>query len=161
MEKYINHFLTICKHKYYVAIELIKVGKIWQAITHDLSKFSLTEFNASAKFFDGSRSPIEKEKEESGYSLAWLHHKGRNKHHWQYWVDFENGKPIVNHIPVKYLIEMAADIVGASKAYLKGSYDPLEPIKYFECNSFGWLMTDDDKQIVRFYIKEFTIPYNG
>ncbi len=77
MNNYINHFKTVCKHKYYVAKELFKFGYYWQGITHDLSKFSPVEFFASARYFSGTVSPIEKEKSVHGYSLAWLNHKGK------------------------------------------------------------------------------------
>lgn len=156
MNKYLQHFLTICKHKYYVGQELIKVGLYWQAITHDLSKFSPTEFVSSAKYFCGTKSPIENEKDDLGYSLAWLHHKGVNKHHWQYWTDFKGHSVQMSDIPTDYLIEMAADIVGASKAYLKGKYNPKEPLEYFLKHSVDWFMTNDDKRVVEFYIRWMT-----
>lgn len=161
MNKYINHFIKICKHKYYVASILMKEGLYWQAITHDLSKFSLTEFAPSAKYFSGDRSPIEAEKEDIGYSAAWLHHKGMNKHHWQYWVDYKDGKAVTCSIPGEYLVEMAADIIGASKAYLGGKYDPSEPIKYFEAHKDEWLMDDVDKMAVEFWIRWITNFFYG
>ena len=97
---YLKHFRTVCKHKWYVFKECAACGLIWQGIIHDLSKFGITEFASSAKYFQGDRSPIEAEKETVGYSLAWLHHKGHNKHHWEYWTDFnEVGGIITNKIP--------------------------------------------------------------
>ncbi|GAG39995.1 unnamed protein product, partial [marine sediment metagenome] len=77
MTKYIKHFITITKHKYYVAIECFKVGLFWQGIVHDLSKYSFTEFFISAKYFQGNSSPTNKERVERGYSLAWLNHKAK------------------------------------------------------------------------------------
>jgi hypothetical protein len=94
----------------------------WQGITHDLSKYSKTEFFASAKYFQGNRSPIDAEKKATGYSVAWQNHKGKNKHHWQYWTDFEEGKLILLRMPPKYVAEMLCDWVGAGKAYNKGSW---------------------------------------
>ena len=41
-----------------------------------------------AKYYQGNRSPNEIERREKGYSAAWLHHKGRNKHHLEYWIDY-------------------------------------------------------------------------
>jgi hypothetical protein len=153
MNKYAQHFLTICRHKYYVAKCLLEYNLYWQALVHDLSKFSPTEFISSAKYFCGTKPPIEKEKEERGYSVAWLHHKGCNKHHWQYWVDWDkDGKIITTEIPEKYLIEMAADLVGASKAYLKGRYDRNEPLKYFNSNKGKWIISQQDISIVEHYI---------
>jgi hypothetical protein len=154
MNKYVKHFITICKHKYYVAKELFSMGLYWQGIVHDISKFSPTEFGSSAKYFNGKRSPIEAEKAERGYSLAWLHHKSHNKHHWQYWVDYTGGKPVICTIPKKYLYEMAADIVGASKAYLGGKYNPSEPLEYFMSHKNDWLMKEEDKFVIEMYLIE-------
>lgn len=115
--KYWRHFVTITKHKWYVMMACFKAGLYWQGIMHDLSKYSITEFFTSARYFQGNSSPIDREKVEKGYSLAWQNHKAMNKHHWQYWTDFEQGKLIVLLMPPKYLIEMLCDWVGAGKAY--------------------------------------------
>jgi len=120
--KYWRHFKTISKHKWYVMLACFKVGLIWQGITHDLSKYSFTEFFASAKYFQGNSSPVDAEKIKNGYSLAWQNHKAKNKHHWHYWTDFEHGKLIVIPMPPKYLAEMLCDWVGAGKAYNKGDW---------------------------------------
>ena len=131
MMKYIKHFITITKHKYYVAIECFKRGLYWQGIVHDLSKYSFIEFFTSAKYFQGNKSPIEAEKEEKGYSLAWLHHKGRNKHHWMYWTDRKDGKEIAIDMPEKYIQEMLCDFIGAGKAYNKKKWTKKEPLNYY------------------------------
>jgi hypothetical protein len=120
--KYIRHFITITRHKVFVMLACFRAGLIWQGITHDLSKYSLVEFAASAKYFQGNGSPIDKEKRERGYSIAWQNHKGKNRHHWHYWTDFEDGKLIVLKMPPKYVIEMICDWVGAGKAYNKGKW---------------------------------------
>ena len=156
MLRCVKHFITVCRHKYYVGTILFKEGLYWQGITHDLSKFSPVEFGPSAKYFNGKISPIEAEKAENGYSSAWLHHKSHNKHHWQYWLDYKNGETIISDIPDRYLKEMAADVVGASKAYLQGEYNREEPIKYFRANRYSWLMTSKDKNTVSSYIKQFS-----
>jgi hypothetical protein len=133
-KSYIKHFITICKHKYYVGKECFKLKLYWQGITHDLSKFSYTEFLSSAKYFQGNCSPILAEKIEKGYSLAWLNHKSKNKHHWEYWIDFMDGNIISIEIPNKYLKEMFCDYIGASKAYNK-NFKPNMPLEYFNTNS--------------------------
>lgn len=152
MEKYIKHFIVILKHKWYVMIECFKRGLYWQGIIHDLSKFTPAEFVQSARYFQGSGTPISKIKAELGYSSAWLNHKGRNKHHWEYWTDFYDGiiKPI--KIPEKYLIEIACDMVGASKAYLKGNYDKSEPLRYFDNNAMNWCVYPEDREYVRYLL---------
>ena len=125
------HFLTIVRHKWYVGIECWKRGLYWQGIIHDLSKFSPTEFVPSARRFQGTGSPIAQEKNEIGYSYAWLNHKAKNKHHWIYWVDQVNGKWVGCPMPEKYIQEMLCDNIGAGKAYNPGNYSPGEPLKYY------------------------------
>ena len=113
-----KHFKKICKHKYYVGKYCFHYGLYWQGIIHDLSKFSPTEFFESVKYYQGDRSPIDACKEDKGYSMAWLHHKGRNKHHYEYFVDnLDNGgKPLL--MPFNYMVEMFCDYIGAGQAYM-------------------------------------------
>lgn len=128
----LKHFLTICRHKYEVFKQCAACGLVWQGITHDLSKFSPTEFIPSAKFFQGSRSPLEAQKEVIGYSAAWLHHKGCNPHHWEYWTDFnQNGEIITVEIPRKYVVEMICDWIGAGKVYSKEKWTTASPLDYY------------------------------
>ena len=47
----IKHLKTILTHKYYVFLEFRKYGLYWRGLTHDLSKFWLTEFNNSVKYY--------------------------------------------------------------------------------------------------------------
>lgn len=131
MGKYWNHLKTICKHKAVVFHECRKCGIIWQGITHDLSKFGITEFFSSARYFQGDSSPIDAEKKEKGYSLAWHHHKGHNPHHWEYWTDFHNGKVTCVKIPYKYVVEMICDWIGAGKTYSKEKWTQREPLEYY------------------------------
>jgi len=131
MKKYIKHFITITKHKFVVMSWCFKMGIFWRGITHDLSKYSLIEFFSSAKYFQGSQSPINAEKKIRGYSLAWQHHKGHNPHHWEYWIDnvgTKQNNPI--KIPYKYVIEMFCDFVGAGKIYSKNKWTSQEPLNY-------------------------------
>ncbi len=131
MKQYIKHFITITKHKYYVGVECFKRDMYWQGITHDLSKYSFTEFFTSARYFQGNRSPIEAEKQDKGYSIAWLNHKAKNKHHWIYWTDRVGGKEIAIEMPEKYVKEMVCDFIGAGKAYNKGKWTPNMPLDYY------------------------------
>lgn len=111
------HFKKICVHKHYVRKYCWKAGLYWQGITHDLSKFSPIEFLESVKYYQGNGSPIDACKKKNGYSKAWLHHKGRNPHHYEYWQDnFDNGgEPLI--MPYKYAVEMFCDYLGAGRAY--------------------------------------------
>ena len=86
-----RHFHTITEHKIMVARHCFKVGMYWQGLTHDLSKYSPSEFWQGVKYYQGYRSPNNAEREDKGYSAAWLHHKGRNKHHYEYWIDYSTG----------------------------------------------------------------------
>lgn len=114
-----NHLKTIRKHRKYVRQYCFAAGLHWQGIVHDLSKYSPIEFFESARYYTGSISPINVCKAEVGYSLGWFHHRGRNKHHWEYWVDnFEKGMTAAL-MPYKYALEMVCDFLGAGKAYQK------------------------------------------
>lgn len=127
-----RHFKTIARHKAIVYKECKACG-IWkQGLIHDLSKFSPIEFMPSANYFQGNKSPIEAEKAEIGYSKAWLHHKGHNKHHWEWWTDFDDkGNIIANKIPSNYVIEMVCDWIGAGMVYSKEKWTQSEPLAYY------------------------------
>ena len=129
----IKHLKVICHHRHLVIKHCRKAGIFWQGLGHDLSKFSPTEFFTGAKYFLGNRSPNEKERELFGYSAAWLHHKGRNKHHFEYWNDVNPAtkryEPV--KMPTRYLIEMFCDRVAASKTYQGDAYTDEHPLNYF------------------------------
>jgi hypothetical protein len=112
-----QHFITVCKHKYFVFLNCNKAGIPVQGILHDLSKFSPIEFFESAKYFKGNSSPIDACKKAEGVSKAWLHHKGHNAHHYEYWQDsFDHGgKPLA--MPFKYALELICDYLAAGRAY--------------------------------------------
>lgn len=115
-----GHLKTVLTHKKYVGKYCFMCGLYYQGIVHDLSKFSPTEFIESIKYYNGTRSPIDVCKETNEYSLAWFHHRGRNKHHWEYWYDrFEQGGHACK-IPWKYVLEMVCDFLGAGVAYNGG-----------------------------------------
>lgn len=127
-----KHFKTVCKHKAVVFRECKACGIPWRGLIHDLSKFSPTEFLPSAKYFQGNKSPIEAEKDDVGYSEAWLHHKGHNPHHWEYWTDFaSDGSVIANKMPSEYVIEMVCDWIGAGMVYSKEKWTQAEPLNYY------------------------------
>lgn len=128
----LRHFKTICKHKYYVAKYCFKFGLYWQGLVHDLSKFSPKEFWTSVKYYQGNRSPIDAEKEDKGYSYAWLHHWHNNKHHWIHWIDFDMKQNLTPYqMPYKYVIEAICDWIGAGKAYTKDKFTWSEPYEYY------------------------------
>lgn len=150
-----RHLKTISKHRWIVFCLMCKCGYPLQGVAHDLSKFSATEFLPSAQYFQGNRSPIEAEKDAVGYSAAWLHHKGRNPHHWEYWVDFaENGEPIPARIPYKYVIEMICDYVAAGMTYSKEAWTQEEPLRYFEKVRKGRHFHPETERLIRLYLTE-------
>ncbi|MCR5525961.1 MAG: DUF5662 family protein [Lachnospiraceae bacterium] len=131
----IKHFETVVHHKILVAKGCFAVGLYWQGLVHDMSKFSPTEFLVSAKYFQGNQSPNNAERDDKGYSSSWLHHKGRNKHHYEYWIDYSSqnkgGITAPVEMPLKYVVEMLMDRIAASKVYNKENYKPDMPLKYF------------------------------
>ncbi len=128
-----KHFLTITKHRHLVIKNCAKSGILWQGLFHDLSKYSPTEFLSGAKFYQGDKSPNEGEREAYGYSKAWMHHKGRNKHHFEYWTDYSKTEKRLAPVkmPMKYVIEMFCDRVAASKVYRGKDYTDSHPLEYF------------------------------
>lgn len=129
----LKHFKTITKHRHKVIAHCAKAGILWQGLRHDLSKYSPTEFIPGARFYQGDRSPNEKERELYGCSMAWLHHKGRNRHHYEYWTDYnpKTKRPEPVEMPLRYVIEMFCDRVAASKTYNGDSYTDTDPYTYF------------------------------
>lgn len=129
-----GHFLTIVRHKNEVMKCCVKSGIILQGLLHDISKFSPSEFFVGVTHFQGDRSPNEGEREDYGYSKAWMHHKGRNKHHFEYWTDYNIETKQVSPIrmPKRYVIEMFCDRIAASKVYLGENYDNSAPLNYFK-----------------------------
>ena len=113
-----KHVKTVCKHKYWVGYYCFRAGIPWRGIKHDLSKFSLTEFWESVKYYQGTSSPIDACKKANGWSKAWLHHKGRNDHHYEYWQDnFDKGGEALL-MPKECAIELICDYLGAGRAYM-------------------------------------------
>ncbi|MGI6072560.1 MAG: DUF5662 family protein [Lachnospiraceae bacterium] len=133
LQKLFGHLKTIIIHRHNVLKHCIKAGIPWQGIIHDLSKFSWTEFVPGVKFFQGFRSPNEGEREELGYSLAWMHHKGRNRHHYEYWLDYDRITKVSSPVemPTKFVVEMFCDRVAACKTYMKGNYSDRSPLEYY------------------------------
>lgn len=133
MIKAIGHFITITKHRHLVISHCRKAGVLWQGLRHDLSKYSPSEFLAGIKYYTGKRSPNEGERAENGYSLAWMHHKGRNKHHFEYWTDYNPVSKKVEPVemPINYVAEMFCDRVAAGKIYNGSKYTDDSPLDYF------------------------------
>lgn len=129
-----GHIATVTRHRLLVMENCFKAGLYWQGLTHDLSKYSPEELIVSCRMYQGTRSPNEAEREEKGYSTAWMHHKGRNKHHFEYWTDYNPSTKRLEPVkmPLIYVIEMFCDRVAASKVYMGEKYTDSSPLEYFE-----------------------------
>lgn len=128
-----KHFRTVTRHRHLVIRHCFKAGIGWQGLSHDLSKYSPVEFWNSAVHYQGDRSPNDHEREARGYSLSWLHHKGRNRHHHEYWTDYNMKTHQVEPVkmPLKYVVEMFCDRVAACKTYQGKNYTDAKPLEYF------------------------------
>ena len=128
----IKQFKTVSRHRHYVLKHCIKAGIPWQGLLHDLSKYSPSEFIPGAIYYLGNKSPNVAEREKKGASRAWMHHKGRNKHHFEYWVDYQPRirKQAAVRMPARYVIEMFCDRVAASKVYQGENYSQDKPLQY-------------------------------
>lgn len=134
MIKIFRHFKTITKHRHKVVAHCFKAGIPWRGLMHDLSKYNPVEFFNVAKYYtDGTRSPNEAERLDRGYSIAWLHHKGRNRHHFEYWTDYDPHTHRIMPVPMprKFIAEMFCDRVAASKIYQGENYTEHHPLEYF------------------------------
>ena len=128
-----RHFVTITRHRWLVRQGCFRVGLYWQGLTHDLSKYSPTEFRVGVKYFQGDKSPNAAERTDKGFSEAWMHHKGRNRHHYEYWTDMS---PVTRNydavpMPRKYLVEMVMDRRAACMVYQGEKYTDGSALEYF------------------------------
>ena len=131
-----GHLHTVNAHRRLVRKYCFKLGIYRQWLMHDLSKYSPSEFIPGVKYYqDGHRSPNNAQREDEGVSKAWLHHKGRNKHHFEYWIDYDvDGSRTVlagMKMPVKYVAEMFCDRIAASRIYNKEKYKDSDPLDYY------------------------------
>ena len=139
-KRFWGHLGTITRHKLMVGGLCFRAGLIGQGLLHDLSKYSPKEFWPGVRYYQGWRSPNAAERDEKGFSTAWLHHKGRNRHHFEYWADImrtpdADGVPQLGwapvEMPVRYVVEMFCDRIAASKVYLKDAYTDESALIYF------------------------------
>lgn len=160
MLNWAKHLKTINHHKWLVLKYCFRAGLYKQGLLHDLSKYSWVEFSVGARYYQGNRSPNNAEREAKGYSLAWLHHKGRNKHHLEYWIDYSlnEGTPMSGmKMPVKYVVEMFCDRIAASKNYNKEKYTDQDPLAYFLASKEHYLIHPDTRILLEkllFMLKE-------
>lgn len=150
------HFGTITKHKFLVMGLCFKVGLYRQGLLHDLSKYSFTEFKEGVKYYQGMRSPNVAERMDKGYSEAWLHHKGRNKHHFEYWSDYsiETGEPLAFvRMPRRYFVESVLDRIAACKVYKGNSYTDSAAYEYLTTRASESRMNPEDFEEMKRILK--------
>lgn len=146
LQNTVGHFRTITHHKLLVMQLMIRLGLVWQGINHDNSKYSPIEFWRGVRYFQGTRSPNAAEREDLGYTEAWMHHKGRNRHHFEYWMDIGK-KPAKGFrgmpMPTRYIVEMFCDRVAACKVYQQDAYTDASPLQYFLTHEYNLMMHPD------------------
>ncbi len=140
LTNFVKHLSLVCRHKWHVFLLCCRAGIPLQGITHDLSKFSPVEFWESVKYYNGKRSPLAVSREINGYSKAWLHHKGRNKHHWDYWIDVNRQGPYGCIMPFRYACEMICDMIAATKVYNGKDFTLQGPLAYFDRQNYGQIV---------------------
>jgi len=134
-----------------------KVGLYKQGFLHDLSKYSWVEFSAGIKYYRGNISPNGIQKNIEGYSKAWLHHKGRNKHHLEYWIDY--GMKIQDGLvgmkmPKNYVIEMFIDRMCASMNYEKEKYRDDSASIYYERGKNYQIIHEETRELLELLLNK-------
>ncbi|MGI6107626.1 MAG: DUF5662 family protein [Lachnospiraceae bacterium] len=153
--RFFGHLHTINHHKWLVTAMCIHVGLVRQGLAHDLSKYSPVEFIPGVKYWQGDRSPINAEKHAIGYSAGWLHHKGRNRHHFEYWIDYapDPGNGLVGmKMPKKYVAEMAIDRICASRNYQKDKYTKRSALEYYLRGRKGMLIHPETQFLLEYLL---------
>ena len=150
-----GHFETITRHKLLVMKYCFECGLYEQGLAHDLSKYSPTEFIPGCIFYQGDHSPNEAERAARGFSSAWLHHKGRNKHHLEYWIDYAaDGSGMCGmKMPIQYVIEMFCDRVAASKTYRGAAYRDSDPYDYYAHSVDHYIIHPDTAAALEFLLR--------
>lgn len=149
-----QHFKTITRHRHLVLQGCFRVGLYWQGLTHDLSKYAPIEFSTGVRYWQGTRSPNAAEREDKGYSKAWMHHKGRNRHHYEYWTDMD---PVTRQyapveMPRRYLVEMVMDRRAACITYQGKAYTAASPLEYFQRSAEKNLMHPATRRQLEFLL---------
>jgi len=149
-----QHFKTITRHRLIVMAGCFRVGLYWQGLTHDLSKYTPTEFLQGMRFYQGVRSPNAAEREKKGYSEAWMHHKGRNRHHYEYWTDMNMTTRVYEAVPMprRYLVEQVMDRRAACIVYQGKNYTPASALAYFMKSIDRGLMHPSNKRELEYIL---------
>lgn len=156
-----GHFKTITSHKCMVMKYCFRVGLYRQGLLHDLSKYSPSEFLIGARYYQGNRSPNNAEREATGLSTAWIHHKGRNRHHYEYWVDYGVNDPrILAGVPMprNYIAEMVMDRISACRTYSPQTYTDRSPWEYYvKSREKIWFIHEDTRTQLEYLLKMLAV----
>lgn len=149
-----QHFKTITRHRMLVLAGCFRVGLYWQGLTHDLSKYSPAEFRIGARYFQGNKSPNAAERQAKGYSEAWMHHKGRNRHHYEYWTDMNPKTRVYEPIqmPRRYLAEQIMDRRAACMVYQGKDYTDASAYDYFMTSRERELMHPENRRELEYLL---------
>ena len=153
--RFFGHLHTVNSHRAMVFFHCLKAGIPFLGLRHDLSKYSPTEFIPGVRYYTGDRSPNEGERNDKGYSEAWMHHKGRNRHHFEYWWDYDPVTKAMNPVkmPPKRFVEMFCDRVAASKIYKKKSYTDSSALDYYLNAKHERLIHPETKKNLEFLLR--------
>lgn len=153
---FVKHLVTISKHRHTVLFNAFHMGIFLFALHHDLSKLSPKEFIKSAKYYQGTSSPIYAQRcHEDYFSSICQHHVRHNPHHWEYWTDFFNGYLFIKTMPYKWAVEYVCDTLSASKVYAGESYQRQMTLDYFLLHSPHFYMSEATKEFVIYCLKEY------
>ena len=152
--KFWQHFNTITSHRLIVMGGCFRVGLYWQGLTHALSKYTPAEFLIGARYFQGDKSPNAAERADKGYSEAWMHHKGRNRHHYEYWTDMNRQTRNYESVkmPRKYMVEQIMDRRAACIVYQGDAYTDASAYEYFMKSRERELMHPENRQELEFLL---------
>lgn len=156
MLKHLKYFSYLTRHKWFVFLECCKRGLVWQGIFHDISKFLPDEWFPYVNHFYSKGYSIKRGSDSTGYykptnsgdpkfDKAWLLHKNRNKHHWQYWslMEDDNIKIKTFEMDRTAMIECLCDWKGAGRAQgtpnTKAWYEAHKHLIQFGPNTRKWI----------------------
>ena len=150
-----GHFTTITRHKMLVMKYCFACGLYKQGLAHDLSKYTPTEFIPGCIYYQGDHSPNEAERQAKGYTSAWLHHKGCNRHHLEYWIDYGVGKDkmVGMKIPLRYICEMVCDRIAASQVYLGDKYTDASAWEYYQRSRDHYILNPESRAMLEKLLK--------
>ena len=69
-----------------------------------------------------------------------MHHRGRNKHHYEYWTDNYDAGTTCIKMPYKYVLELVADYLAAGRTYRGKGFTFVDEYEW-------WMKCKDYKKI--------------